>query len=394
MSTKKAKAKNINTPSKDAVDCEIVEKTGVRVTTGKDGLPVIESHSTKQIKTLDELLTEAQYDKDKWEVVRSEANVFHQMSKDNGLVPIWQVKAKLEKKELTQDLLSEIFKSGAEAFGAAIKAPASKLAKVGKDTEKGVMVEFAIPDLHLGKLAWDDETGGGHWDLEIAEKVWKNAVEDLTARAPKAEEAWIVVGNDFFNVDNENGETTSGTPQDEDGRWQKTFQKGQELMFWAIGRLRKKFPKVKVILVYGNHDRQRSFYLGECLANRFLNDPSIEIDNKPRYRKYFQWGETGLGYTHGDRIKVKDLANLCQNEAREIWGKTKRFELHLGHLHQDIVRTLGGVLVRWIPALCPPDAWHSQSGYTMSEKAAMLFEYDQKGMRNQHVHYPDSKLFA
>jgi len=375
-------------------DARLVEKAGTRVVTGRDGMPIIEAHATNQIKTVDQLLEEAAYSPQEWEIVSSEASVSHQMSKLNGLVPLWRVKAKLKRKELSADYIADLFKAGTEAFKNALKIPMSKLAKKDKSTAKGVMVEFALPDLHLGKLAWDDETGGGHWDLGIAEKAWKDAVLDLASRAPKAEQAWIVVGNDFFNVDNQEGETTSGTPQDEDGRWQRTFQKGQELMFWTIALLRRKFPKVKVIMIYGNHDSQRSFYLGECLAARFTNDPQVEIDNAPRYRKYYQWGDTGLGYTHGDRVKVKDLANLCQNEAREIWGKTKRFELHLGHLHQDIVRTLGGVLVRWIPALCPPDAWHSKSGYTMSEKAAMLFEYDQRGMRNMLVHYPDERLFS
>ena len=113
-----------------------------------------------------------------------------------------------------------------------------------------------------------------------------------------------------------------------------------------MARLRKKFPSVKVIVVYGNHDRQRAFYLGEVLVEAARLLPGVSIDNHPKIRKYFQWGATGLGYTHGDRIKSKDLAHLCQYEAREIWGATKRFEMHLGHLHQDIVKTLGGVIIR------------------------------------------------
>jgi predicted phosphodiesterase len=255
------------------------------------------------------------------------------------------------------------------------------------------MVEFALPDLHLGKLAWSEETGHGNWDLKIAENVYKEAIEDLLSRSPEAEEAWLIVGNDFFNVDNDAGTTTAGTPQDEDGRWQKTFKKGKEILLWSIGRLRKKYSKVKVIVVYGNHDKQRTYYVGEVLAEAAKSMTGVEVDNRPLDRKFFQWGDTGLGFTHGDRIKVRDLAHLVQNEARQIWGNTKRFELHLGHLHQDIVKSLGGVTVRWIPALCPPDAWHSKSGYTMSEKAAMLFEYDQSGMKNLYVHYPRKELF-
>jgi predicted phosphodiesterase len=305
---------------------------------------------------------------------------------------LWQVKARLRRKDLSQATVAQIIRDGFVAFRNAVKLPLSQLAKPNKNG-KGTMVEFALPDLHLGKLAWSEETGHGNWDLKIAETVYKEAIEDLLVRAPEAEEAWLIVGNDFFNVDNDAGTTTAGTPQDEDGRWQKTFKKGKELLLWSIGRLRKKYAKVKVIVVYGNHDKQRTYYVGEVLAEASKSMTGVEVDNRPLDRKFYQWGDTGLGYTHGDRIKVKDLAHLVQNEARQIWGNTKRFELHLGHLHQDIVKSLGGVTVRWIPALCPPDAWHSKSGYTMSEKAAMLFEYDQSGMKNLYVHYPRKELF-
>jgi predicted phosphodiesterase len=168
---------------------------------------------------------------------------------------------------------------------------------------------------------------------------------------------------------------------------------GKGLVMWAVGRLRLKYPKVKLIMIYGNHDHKRAFYLGEVLTESFKTIPQVEIDNRPLERKYFQWGKTGFAYTHGKGVKTKDLAALCQNEAREIWGRTTRFEMHLGHLHQDIVKTLGGVICRWIPALCPPDAWHSSNGYVMSEKAAMALIYYHQGMTSLVVHYPDQKHF-
>lgn len=373
-----------------AVEASIVEKTGVRVSIGHNDLPVIESHSTKQIKSLDELLEAGNFSKDEWEVERSKANVWHQFSSDNGLVPLWQVEARLRRKDLSQAFIAQLISDGHKALKAGLNSTdKGKLAKVTKNTIKGTMVEFALPDLHLGKFAWNEETGHGNWDINLAADTYSDAMNDLISRSPDAEEAWYIVGNDFFNVDNENGTTTAGTPQDEDGRWQKTFAKGKEIVMCSIGKLRKKYPKVKVIVVYGNHDRQRSFYLGEVLVEACRSIPNVEVDNRPLLRKYYQWGATGIGFTHGDRIKQKDLAHLVQNEARQIWGNTKRFELHLGHLHQDIVKTLGGVTVRWLPALCPPDAWHSGQGYTMAEKAAMLFVYDQTGMRNLEVHYPN-----
>ena len=370
---------------------QIKEKIGIRILDDQDGHPVIEAHATRQIQTLEEMLAAAKYDLEEWEVMSSIANVWHQMSSSNGLVPLWQVKATLRRRDLSPAAIGELIRAGFDSLRQALRIPMRKLAR--SSTGKGIMVEFELPDFHLGKLCWSEETGAGNWDLKIAEKVWKEAIEDLMARAPEAEEAWFVLGNDFYNVDNEMATTTAGTPQDEDGRWQKTFRKGKELVMWAVGRLRMKYPRLKLILIYGNHDHQRAFYLGEVLQEAFQSIPEVEIDNRPLPRKYYEWGATGLGYTHGNGIKTKDLAALCQNEARSIWGRTKRFEMHLGHLHGDIVKTLGGVILRWVPALCPPDSWHSSQGYTMNEKAAMALVYNQTGMSSLIVHYPDPKNF-
>ena len=370
----------------------ITEKVGIRTYDDADGSPVIEAHKSDQIKTLDQLLEAAEVNKDEWEVDRHEANVWNQMSGANGLVHLWQVKAKLRRKDLSQTNVNEIMKAGWAAFKRGLSIASQKGAKPCA-AGTGVMVEFAIPDLHLGKMAWTPETGHGNYDLDIACKAFREALHDLVARAPKAEEAWFIIGNDFFNVDNMERTTTSGTPQDEDGRWQKTFVKGKELLMEGIGVLRRKYPTVHVIVMPGNHDRQRMFYVGECLLEAFKGVDGIHIDNRPLFRKYRQWGDTGFGYAHGDGLKAKDIPYLCQQEAREIWGRTKRFEFHIGHWHQEIQRWLGSVLCRILPSLTPPDAWHASKGYVMVEKAAMAYVYNQRGLDTQIVHYPRRELF-
>ena len=354
-----------------------------------EGTPTIVAHETEQIKTLEELLDAAKVDKEEWEVDRWRPNTWSQMSAANGLLQLWQVRAELRKKPLSPKQIDHLIEIGFASIKRGIKMPVIKL----KPEAKGKMAMIGIPDLHLGKLAWSPETGHGNWDCNIAKKVWEEAFDDLLARAPACEECWLPLGSDFFNVDNNLGQTTNGTPQDEDGRWQKTFDLGEEICLWAMARCRKKFPKVKVIMVYGNHDSQRSYMLGKTLRAHATHMDGVEVDCDRRDRKYFEWGTTGIGIAHGDRMKEKDLSNLCQNEAREIWGRTTRFELILGHIHNPIVKTMGGVLTRWLSALCPPDYWHSKSGYVMAEKSATLFVYDKKGMQTQLMHYPDPALY-
>lgn len=354
-----------------------------------EGTPTIVAHETEQIKTLEQLLDVANVDKSEWEVERWRPNTWAQMSGANGLIQLWQVRAELRKKDLSPKRIDELLNILFKTTRKAIKMPIVKV----KPEAVGKMFMLGVPDLHLGKLAWADETGHGNWDCKIAKQVWEDAINDLLAKAPDCEECWFPIGNDFFNVDNKFNMTTNGTPQDEDGRWQKTFDMGIEMTEWAISRCRKKFLKVKVIMVYGNHDTQRSYMLGKVLERFAKYTTGVEIDCRPLDRKYFQWGETGLGLAHGDRMKEKDISNLFQNEAREIWGNTKRCEIILGHVHNPIVKTMGGVLCRWLSALCSPDYWHAKSGYVMAEKSATGLVYNQKNMELQIMHYPNPELY-
>lgn len=400
------KAKSIRSAAKE-IDSEIqATGNGITRTMTPDGDIAIQANQTSTIRTFEALLDACQIDTDAFEVSRGEVNKWEVMSDKSGLTPLFQVKAKVTRKALTREEVLKSFQIADKAYRNYPKLPkASPVPASGK----GTMVEFALPDLHLGKLAWTRETSHGNWNVDRACVAWENAIDDLITRSPLAEEAWFIVGNDFFNVDNQDETTTGGTPQDEDGRWAQTFQRGVELLHQTTAKLLQKFPKVRLIVVPGNHDSQRAWYLGAALEeywngyyrakSKFLKkeikdeDREVVIDNTPNFRKYYQWGRTGIAFAHGDRLKKMELGHLCANEARDIWAKVDSFEFHLGHLHQNMVQGIGGVTVRWLPALCPPDAWHAKSGYTMSEKAAQLFVYDQSGLTGTLIHRPDKAIF-
>ena len=61
-------------------------------------------------------------------------------------------------------------------------------------------------------------------------------IYDVVERAKGIEFEQIVfpIGNDFFKYDTINGETTRGTAQSNDSRWQKMYLKGNELLIKAI----------------------------------------------------------------------------------------------------------------------------------------------------------------
>lgn len=242
---------------------------------------------------------------------------------------------------------------------------------------------LSIMDLHVGMLAWEKEVGQ-NYDSSIALERAKRAASYLLDRLPSNVKTIIVpIGNDIFHSDNHVGETTAGTRLDVDSRWQRSFQETAAALIsgplsWAAER-----AEVKVVIVQGNHDYQRSFYLGEVLRWYFQGRGlPVFVDNRPLLRKYIHWGRILLGFTHGAWIKVKDLPMIMAVEAPEYWGRSTWREWIIGHFHAKREMVYGqlidanGVRVRVLPSLASEDAWHYQSGFVGRHPEATLTVYE------------------
>ncbi|MBK8609093.1 MAG: hypothetical protein IPL84_03900 [Chitinophagaceae bacterium] len=161
------------------------------------------------------------------------------------------------------------------------------------------MFVIDLPDLHFDKLAWGKETGKD-WDMKISSSLYMKAIDDLVSKASvySVEKILYPVGNDMFNSDTIDNTTTKGTKQIVDGRWKKSFVLARKLIVSAALKLSKIAP-VDIMIVPGNHDEQKTFYLGDALECRFYNDANVNVDNTPTMRKYFKYGKTLIAYTHG-----------------------------------------------------------------------------------------------
>jgi predicted phosphodiesterase len=328
-----------------------------------------------KVRTLEDLLAMCQVDEELWAVERYVVNKWEVAFSDKKNEELYQVKAWLVRKKAAVDLkkILEQFVIRAESKAPIFKIPARKTLNTGR------LLEISIPDVHLAKLCWPKETRFEGWDIKLSPEGYKDAAYSLleTARSGLPERILLPIGNDFFNSDNIQGTTTAGTPQSqsEDSRWQKTFETGCELLTEVIETLATEFP-VDVVVVPGNHDYERCFYLGQYIKAWFKNHANVTVDNSPTQRKYYVFGQNLLGFTHGNEEKHDKLPMIMANEQKENWSKTKYREIHLGHLHQEIVKEFSGVKVRVIPSLCPPDSWHVSKGYVGSMRGAQAFLYD------------------
>jgi hypothetical protein len=253
----------------------------------------------------------------------------------------------------------------------------------------------SIFDLHLGKLSWGEETGEDY-DINIAQDRFRQAINDLMNKASgyKVDEILFPVGNDIYNSDKAlpYSQTTAGTPQMDDTRWQKMFRIGVCLITEAIIKLSEIAP-VKVPLVYSNHDFERVFYLGEVLTAVFANNPNVIIDNKPRVRKYYQFGKVLIATAHGHNEKPTELPLIMAQEVPDMWSTTWYREWLLGHLHHkynlmtQTAKDYKGVQVRYLTSPSAPDAWHYNKAYIGSIKGAEGFIYNkEEGLVGTVVH--------
>jgi DNA repair exonuclease SbcCD nuclease subunit len=235
----------------------------------------------------------------------------------------------------------------------------------------GILLELMVPDLHLGKLAWGEETGYSNYDSKEAVRRYKEAIATLVARTAhaKPEHIALILGNDLFHSDNKAGTTTKGTPLDNDSRFAKMFREGRQMLTDVITELHTVAP-VTALVVPGNHDAQAAWTVGEALECWFRNTPTVTIENRPTPRKYFEWGTTMLGFEHGDKEKADKRPLSMATEQPEMWGRTTFREIHCGHIHSLQTHEYKGVVVRSFGALCAVDAWHSDFGYINAMRRA------------------------
>ncbi len=346
---------------------------------GAENKAEISRITDQRVRTLADMIRVCEIDTTEWEVKRWVANKWEMGYKDKAqeahTKPLFQIKVWLERKVAVMDARAEIAVMLADLRKEVKPRPAPAIVKsVG---ERHYMLEPHVPDLHLGKLSWDEETGHGNYDSKIATELFSEALEALIARTASFsfERVLFPLGNDFFNVDSTNNMTTRGTPQDVDGRFQKSFRLGKQIAVAAIERLRTVAPQVDVAVVRGNHDTMSAWFLGEVLDTLYANTPGVHIDNSPKARKYVEYHRNMIMLTHGDHGKRENYSRIMAAEESEMWGRTKHREAHTGHLHQMRVQEFHGVKVRISPALCSADAWHADNQYVGNARGAEAFTW-------------------
>lgn len=335
------------------------------------------------INSVEGLLEYYQVDMTKWKKTKQVVNRWGNFDNSNSQIKVWLEPLEDDENKKEFDYWLNLFEEKTKEY----KPNINKYIYENKNNKENVMLELGLVDHHLGQLSWKDETGSGNYDIKIARKLYLDAVHYLTECATKynIDKILYVIGNDFFNVNSQLNTTVRGTLQDEDCRWQKSFNYGVDLFIDTIEFL-KQFAPVHIKQIPGNHDQERIFYAGAFLRAWYKDDPNVEIDNEPKSRKYFQYGKNLIGFAHGDAVKKLDrLVALMPLEVSELWSNTKYREWHCGHVHHETKKILildteeTGIKIRTLSTLVMPDAWHAAHGFISDRQSQGFIWHKEKG---------------
>ncbi len=233
-------------------------------------------------------------------------------------------------------------------------------------------------DFHWGKGGWEDEVGETY-NFEEARKRLMEKTESLVSRIPSApDKIYLGAGSDWFHIDNDQGTTTRGTPQDMCGSPAEILITGCKLAREHIDLMRQIAP-VEIVMMAGNHDRHSTIGLMMYLSAAYEGCDDVTVTISSFNRRYLVYGATLLGFTHGDGLKRSNsLAGLMSIEAKKEWGVTDHRVWFHGHLHHQRLTEKDGCLIVQMPSLAGHDRYHARAGYTTSTAGLAAYLIDEK----------------
>lgn len=253
------------------------------------------------------------------------------------------------------EVTAETIKQEIEAFAGTYSPVITKIEF--SDLSDPVAYEISLPDIHYGKLTGQT--------LEQCEDEYLKVISKLLEKAKglEIEKILLPIGNDGLNSEGMRQTTTKGTPQHDSASWKDTFSGYWNLIVRAVDILKTIAP-VDIIVISGNHDYERMYYIGDVLAGWFRNDENVTVENSKEPRKYWSYGKNMLMFTHGDNEKPQDMPLIMATEKPEMFAASTHREAHCGHFHKEQVNEYRGIKVRFIPSICPSDEWHKRMGYS------------------------------
>lgn len=332
----------------------------------KKGEAELTFRSYDEIHNLEELIKHAKIDTDKWEISKYVQNYW-----GNNETPHYQVKAWLSKKN-KENYGLEQFCDFLDKWKPKELSKVDKSSCCGRNKEE-VDVELNIADFHLAKKTFEGD------NLASKELDYFFTVNDLVSKIKanyNIRKLVFPISNDFFHTDNYQNTTTNGTPQDVTVWYDEEYEKGFDILANTINYLVTQAKEVEVVLVQGNHDRTKGFYVAHALEVFFKEYKNVKFQREHSITKSIVLGNTFIGYHHGNSCKLEALPLIfATGKDASSFGNAKYREIHTGDKHHYLAKEVQGVRIQQMPSLSKTDRWHRDNNFENKIHAALALVY-------------------
>ncbi len=324
-----------------------------------EGTAEIKGVAFAEPKSPEEIIRILKIDTDKWKL----SSYWNKQHKDYWLVSAMVTQKTLEGKDLLKHTL-ENFQPN--------YTPVAEVHLNDTFVNPTVGV-LSIQDLHFGKEGND-----------AVVKEFREAVSNLTLRAYKShrlEKIIYVFGGDLLNMDTFHGQTTKGTPVDNDMRAQDAYKQAFDSLYWSISFVKQFCDELHVVYLPGNHDRLSSYHMAHALSKCFSKENNIIFDVEYSERKVITYGSNFFAFEHGD-VSSKNTPLVYATEFAKEWGSTLYRTCYTGHWHRKKTveyvseNEVHGFALKQLPSLSKSDYWHYHNKFTGAKRQAVMEVHD------------------
>jgi hypothetical protein len=257
-------------------------------------------------------------------------------------------------------------------------------------TNSDLLVQYTITDAHLGALAWNEETGGGDYDLAIGERLIIDWFAAAIEASPPAERAVFAQLGDFLHYDSFKSITPEhGHLLDGDTRYPKMVRAAIRIVRTVIRMLLEKHGRLDIIMSDANHDPSSEVWLREMMAAFYDNEPRVKVDTNPGTYSMLEHGDVTLFFHHGHRRGVSNVDSVFVGKFREAYGRTRFSYAHVGHKHADELKSTNLMKVEQHETLAAPDAYASNGGWLSGRSAKAIIYHSRFGYVGRTVLTPE-----
>jgi len=238
-----------------------------------------------------------------------------------------------------------------------IKEHSPKYPKIKRTKSKdGHLLVVDPADVHIGKLCSTFEVNE-EYNSQIAVQRVLDGVDGILSKSNgfNIDKINVIIGNDILHVDSPNNTTTSGTRQDVSGMFYDNFLMAKQLYVDVIEKLLS-IADVHATFNPSNHDYMSGWLLAEIIQTHFKDCKNITFDCSIKHRKYFTYGNSLIGTTHGDGAKQVDLGSLMSVEAKEHWAHSEHRYFYTHHIHHKTSKDFINVTVESLRSPSPADS--------------------------------------